>query len=313
LLPRFAAAGKPVTVIGEEWQTSWSMVELSRRAAARDWSRWVRCFWNANNTFGFGRVPWRALAACVTITTVSRFMKHAMWEFGVDPLVIPNGIANEWLEPCDRAAVHSFKKAGGDRLLLAKVARWDPDKRWLMALEAVADLKARGMRPLLVAKGGQEPHGEEVIARARALGLSSTPVSCPDGSQGALCAAVSQSSATDIVLVRSPLARSQLQLLYRASDGVLANSGFEPFGLVGLEAMACGGLSFLGATGEDYATPGFDAIAVQTNSPGELVRHLLEMKASPQRAEGMRHHARQTAARFTWPEVIRTHIAPLAR
>jgi len=313
LLSGLVGAGRPVTVIGEEWQTSWSMVELARRAADKNWSAWVRCFWNANHTFGFERVPWQALAAAATITTVSRFMKHAMWEFGVDPLVIPNGIAQEWFDACDRSAVHGFKKLAAGRLLLTKVARWDPDKRWLMALEAVADLKARGIRPLLVARGGREPHGEEVVARAQALGLSSSSVDCVDASQGALRAAIARSSASDIVLVRSPLARSQLQLLYRASDAVLANSGFEPFGLVGLEAMACGGLSFVGATGEDYATPGFDAISVQSNRPGDLVRQLLEMKSSPQRATRMRYHARRTAARFTWTEVIRTHITPLAQ
>lgn len=110
------------------------------------------------------------------------------------------------------------------------------------------------------------------------------------------------------MLVQSALSRPQLQLLYRASDGVLANSGFEPFGLVGLEAMACGGLSFVGATGEDYATPGFDAISIQTDSPGELVRQLLHLRGSPQLAARMRRQARQTAGRFTWAEVIRTHF-----
>lgn len=94
-------------------------------------------------------------------------------------------------------------------------------------------------------------------------------------------------------------------------DGVLANSGIEPFGLVGLEAMACGGLSFLGATGEDYATPGFDAISLQTSSPDELVGHLLYLREHPDMAIRLRHEARRTAARFTWGQVIRTHIAPM--
>lgn len=313
LLSGFVAAGRPVTIVGEEWQTSWSMVDVSRRAAFNDWSASVRCFWNANHTFGFARVPWPALASAVTITTVSRFMKHAMWELGVDPIVIPNGIAQEWFDACDRSAVHAFKKLTAGRLLLTKVARWDPDKRWIMALEAIAELKARGLRPLLVARGGREPHGEEVVARAEALGLSRGQISCRERSESALCAAVSLSSARDIVLVETPLETSQLRMLYAASDGVLANSGFEPFGLVGLEAMACGGLSFVGATGEDYATSGFDAISVQGNKSGELVRQLLEMKAAPQRAARIRRQARQTAARFAWPEIIRTHIAPLAQ
>ncbi len=313
LLAPCVAAGTPVTLLGEEWQTSWSVAAIARRAAQRGWSDRVRCFWNANHTFGLERVPWQALARGVTITTVSRFMKHAIWQYGVDPLVLPNGIAKEWLEPCDRAETHALKSLAAGRLLLAKIARWDPDKRWIMALEAVAELKARGLRPLLVARGGREPHGEEVLARAAALGLSSSSVSCADASPAARRAALAPATGADLVLVRRPLSRLQLQLLYRASDGVLANSGFEPFGLVGLEAMACGGLSYLGATGEDYATPGFDAIAVQSNRPADLVRRVLEMKATPEGAARMRRHARQTAARFTWPEVIRTHIAALVQ
>jgi hypothetical protein len=44
----------------------------------------VRFYWNANNSFGFDRVPWRELNEAVTITTVSRFMKHQMWDFHRD-------------------------------------------------------------------------------------------------------------------------------------------------------------------------------------------------------------------------------------
>lgn len=113
--------------------------------------------------------------------------------------------------------------------------------------------------------GGSEAHGREVRARARAAGLEAANTTCRDSSAAALCRAIAASHSNDIVFVQSTLSRPQLQSLYRASDGVLANSGIEPFGLVGLEAMACGGLSFLGATGEDYATPGHDAISLQSS------------------------------------------------
>lgn len=310
LLPALASAHRPIVVVGEEWHTSRSIVLLSRRARARGWHD-MRFFWNANNTFGFDRVPWRELNEAATITTVSRFMKHHMWRLGVDPRVIPNGIAMEWLKLHDRKAVLALKRLAGDRLLLAKVARWDPDKRWLMAVDAVGELKARGLRPLLVARGGIEAHGAEVAARARALGLEAVSVACADRSAAALCRAVAKARRGDIVFIQSALSPPQLQCLYRASAGVLANSGIEPFGLVGLEAMACGGLSFLGATGEDYATHGHDAISLQTGGANELVSQLLYLRAHPRLATRLRHAARRTAARFTWSQVIRTHIAPM--
>ena len=311
LLPGLIGAGRPVVVIGEEWHTASSIVSLSRRARESGWSERVRFFWNANNTFGFERVPWRELDEMATITTVSRFMKHHMWGFGVDPHVIPNGIAPQWLAPHDRKAVAALKRSVGQRLLLVKVARWDPDKRWLMAMDAVGALKARGLRPLLIARGGIEAHGSEVAARARAAGLEATSIACEGDSAAALSQGIAAARPCDIVLVQSALSRAQLQCLYRASDGVLANSGIEPFGLVGLEAMASGGLSFLGATGEDYATPGHDAISLQTSRPGELVSHLLYLREHREMAMRLRREARRSAARFTWQKVIRTHIAPM--
>jgi hypothetical protein len=70
-------------------------------------------------------------------------------------------------------------------------------------------------------------------------------------------------------------------------------------------------VSFLGATGEDYATPGHDAISLQSSSPRELVGHLLYLRQNPDRATRLRHQARKTATRFTWEQVIRAHIAPM--
>jgi hypothetical protein len=70
-------------------------------------------------------------------------------------------------------------------------------------------------------------------------------------------------------------------------------------------------VSFLGATGEDYATPGHDAISLQSSSPRELVGHLLHLREHPHIATRMRHQARKTATRFTWDQVIRAHFTPL--
>ena len=311
LLPDLVQRHRPAVVIAEEWHTSFSIVRLARRARERGLSEYVRFYWNANNSFGFDRIPWRELDEAVTITTVSRFMKHEMWRCGVDPRVIPNGIASQWLEPWDRAAVQALRRSTAGRLVLTKVARWDPDKRWLMAVDAVGELKTRGLNPLLIARGGIEEHGREVVERARKVGLAASSVACPDSSPAALWRAIATAQPSDVVFVESALSRPQLQCLYRASDGVLANSGIEPFGLVGLEAMACGGLSFLGATGEDYATPGHDAISLQTSSPRELVGHLLYLREHPHFATRLRHQARRTASRFTWDRVIRAHIAPM--
>jgi hypothetical protein len=63
LLPGLVRAHRPVVVIAEEWHTSWSIVRLARRAEQRGLGEHVRFYWNANNSFGFDRVPWRELDA----------------------------------------------------------------------------------------------------------------------------------------------------------------------------------------------------------------------------------------------------------
>ena len=48
--------------------------------------------WNANNTKGFERIDWDRLNFVATLTTVSRYMKQIMRTYGLDRLIIPNGI-----------------------------------------------------------------------------------------------------------------------------------------------------------------------------------------------------------------------------
>jgi glycosyltransferase involved in cell wall biosynthesis len=92
---------------------------------------------------------------------------------------------------------------------------------------------------------------------------------------------------------------------------VLANSGHEPFGLVGLEAMAAGGLVFTGASGEDYASSMSNCVVVETDDPEEICANVLYLRDHPALVERMRVAARQTAERFTWEEVIANLISKL--
>ena len=93
--------------------------------------------------------------------------------------------------------------------------------------------------------------------------------------------------------------------LYAAADGVLANSTFEPFGLVGLEAMAAGGVAYTGGTGEDYALPGFNAVVLETDDPREIVEHAERLQSAPQEERALRRAGQRTAAAFTWDVAAR--------
>jgi glycosyltransferase involved in cell wall biosynthesis len=91
---------------------------------------------------------------------------------------------------------------------------------------------------------------------------------------------------------------------------VLANSSHEPFGLVGLETMAVGGIACTGISGEDYAVPGRNALVMQTPDPREFVALFQRLKADPARAESIRRAARTTAKHYAWPEVIKRLLLP---
>jgi glycosyltransferase involved in cell wall biosynthesis len=270
----------------------------------------VKILWNANNTFGFERVEWNRLAKASVITAVSRYMRYRMWGLGVDALVIPNGLSDDALELPERNAVYAFRRRFRNRVVLAKVARWDPDKRWLLAIETVAELRRLGKRPLLIARGGVEAHRNEVLTTAVSAGLR--VVERDAGTCGARCLLESLHDLddVDIVNLRSPLDAATCRVLYRGCDAVLANSRHEPFGLVGLETMAVGGLACTGGTGEDYAVPGWNALVLQTTDPMEFIGHYQRLQSHPTELRALRRHGRSTASQLTWKAIIRRSLLP---
>jgi len=187
---------------------------------------------------------------------------------------------------------------------LVKIARWDPDKRWDAAVRAVATLKRRGMAPLFLARGGMEDHGHEVLEGAAREDLRLVRVRPSGAGAASLIRVLEKVDGADMVVIDTPLSEAQRRYLYRVADAVLANSGLEPFGLVGLEAMACGGIALVGCTGEDYVTPGHDAIALQSSDPMEIVHHVVRLRRRRAEALRMRRAARKTAARYTWEAVF---------
>ena len=303
-----AQADRHVFLLAEDWHTAEVLSRCSDILHGSGLRDRVTLVWNANNPMGFERVNWGRLAFTSNLTTVSRYMKHYMWGLGQNPMVIPNGIPASLLEPVSPEAPQALRQALGatpEAPVFVKVARWDPDKRWVMAVHAVAQLRAQGARVRLLAKGGIEAHQAEVLGLAHHLGLHVADAYVPDGAGPAeLSEALARVAGADIINIRGFLRQELLQTVYQAADAVLANSGMEPFGLVGLEAMAAGGLVFTGATGEDYARDLQNALVLETDDAGEIVRYWEQVRARPEVDARIRERARQTAAEYTWPAVI---------
>lgn len=133
-----SGSGRLVVVMGEDWQIADTLCHLGEAVRAEHLSGSVLLLWNANHVFGFSRIAWEQLRRHAVITTVSRYMKHVLERLGVDALVVPNGIPDRWLQPVNARAVREMRQVFRGKLLLVKVARWDPDKGWGIALEASA-------------------------------------------------------------------------------------------------------------------------------------------------------------------------------
>jgi len=298
------ADGKLLAVLAEEWHTAEAACRLSEQLKAAGLRDEVGIFWNANNTFGFEHIDWTRLQRETTVTAVSRYMKHIMREMGIPTLVIPNGIPEDLLRPVnEQASAEARARLAGDPLLL-KVARWDPGKAWTQCVEGAALLKHNGRRPVLIARGGMEGYGTEVLLHASGLGLKVKDVTTEGDSVEARLEAIMSAGDADILNIKFHCPHELLRTLYHASDAVLANSTHEPFGLVGLEVMASGGVVFTGGTGEDYAQHFFNSIVLDTNDAEEIASYLDYLSAHPTVGERLRRAGQMTAHQYTWPFVI---------
>ena len=297
------AEGKRVVVLGEEWHTSWSMRLVSDALYYLGIRDRVVMLWNANNTFGFHRIDWPALNLASMVTTVSRYMKFRMWEWAQNPVVIPNGIPRESIVDADPQAVDGLRAAAGAEHFWLKIGRFDPDKRWLMAVSAAAELKRRGKTVRFLIRGGREPHGAEVLSHARHAGLVVRDSPTPADWRG-LAKLLADGKAADVIHLTSFVPDALVAEMYAACDAVLANSGHEPFGLVGLEVMAANGIAVTGSTGEDYAEPYRNAVVIETDDPLEIVSELSVLKERPRLAASMRRRGRTTARDYVWEKVI---------
>jgi glycosyltransferase involved in cell wall biosynthesis len=298
-----AQSNERTLVICEEWQTAGVAVAIDQLARLRGVRNSFTMLWNANNTYGWEHVNFPALQAAAAITAVSKYMKFELARNGVPSLVIPNGIETRLLSGADPKLLAEMKQALAGRPTLVKVGRFDPDKNWLQAIDALAELHASGINARMIVRGGRDPYADVVFARAHERGLNVERIGY-EGSDGHKVIDGIALADGPIVHLRAFLDDATLYALYAAADAVLANSGKEPFGLVGLEVMAAGGVAVCGATGEEYAEPFVNAIVCDTSDGRELATYLRALFANPGIGDDMRRAGAETVGRYTWGHAL---------
>lgn len=302
---------KRVVIMAEEWHTVDTLCRISSVLSEKGLRDKTVLLWNANNTYSFDRINWRCLTDSSLITTVSRYMRFEMQKLGLKPLVIPNGIPEDLTTPIDQNQVKGLQNKLEQQFFLFKMARFDPAKGWLESIQAISQFKRMGNQVFFPVRGGIEPYGREVLQMAYQLGLSIQDIDFKDCTIEDIISVFGyKSQEVDILNITSNIDPETARVIFAGSDAVLANSGHEPFGLVGLETMAAEGVAFVGETGEDYAQHLENAVVIESPDSDELVGNMLYLKHRPNLSERIRQQARITSLKYTWEKVIDYQLIP---
>jgi D-inositol-3-phosphate glycosyltransferase len=217
--------------------------------------------------------------------------------YRVDPArisVIPCGVNLDLFHPIDQRHAREELGIPADRRLLLFVGRLDPVKGLNVLLEAMCKLTRR-LRPcraqdlsLAVIGGDRESHLEAMM----------TDLSCYTEIRREL-------GLEDLVVFIGSRSQEALPLYYSAAEVCVMPSLYESFGMVALEAMACGtpviasrvgGLTYTVRDGETgFLVPERDPTALAARLEQVLTDHALRRR--------MGERAVQVAAEYSWKVV----------
>ncbi|MFI9101068.1 glycosyltransferase [Streptomyces fildesensis] len=191
----------------------------------------------------------------------------------------PLGVDLDRFRPALRDGALRARYAGGAAVLLVMCSRLSAEKRPGRALEALAELRRRGVDAALVV-AGEGPLRGRLEARARAAGLP-------------------------VTFLGHVADRDRLAALQACADIVLAPGPAETFGLAALEALACGTPVVASALSALPALIGpAGAGATDGRAFADVVQRLLSRPESARRAA-----ARHQAERYGWPAAVSAFLA----
>jgi D-inositol-3-phosphate glycosyltransferase len=212
--------------------------------------------------------------------------------------IVPPGVDHTIFFPRERHAARERLHLTGLRLALY-VGRLQPHKGPDVAVRTLAEAVARDpdvTRDLMLAiVGGPSGTGQgaevaHLMELAAALGVS------------------------ERVMLFPPLPQARLADVYAAADVVLVPSRSESFGLVALEAQACGTPVVAAAVGglRFVVRDGQTGFLVEGHDPADHADRMLQILRDPAFAAEMGTTAAREALRFTW-EATASELAGIYR
>jgi D-inositol-3-phosphate glycosyltransferase len=235
--------------------------------------------------------------------------------YGADPWrveTVSPGVDLSLFRPGSAAAARARLGLPADAVVLVFAGRIQPLKGPDIVLRAAAELlrSSPGLADRLVVVFVGGPSGSEVGAPGRLGGLAATlgisgcvrlEPPCPqrelaDWYRAALGIA-------DRVRQEPPCPQRELADWYRAATVVLVPSHSESFGLVALEAQACGTPVVAAAVGglRTAVRDGFSGVLVEGHDPVVYAKVLDGLLAAPGRLAELSRGALRHASAFGWP------------
>jgi len=195
--------------------------------------------------------------------------------------VIAPGVEHAFFAPGDQAGARRALGYDLDRPLLLFVGRIQPLKGPDVAIRALAEL-GRPDADLVIVGGASGSDGDAETDRAHAL--------------------VAELGLVDRVHFVDPQPHHILSTYYRAADVVLAPSRSESFGLVALEAAACGVPVVASAVGGllSLVDDGLTGRLIEGRDPTAYARAVADILDNEARRSAMGAAAVERARRYTW-------------
>jgi len=197
--------------------------------------------------------------------------------------IVPPGVDHAFFSPGDRAGARSALRSVGPLPgpVLLFVGRIQPLKGLDIAVRALAEL-GHPTAVLVVVGGASGPEGAAEVERIAKL--------------AAACGVAER------VRFADPQPHHLLSSYYRAADVVLVPSRSESFGLVALEAAACGTPVVAAAVGglRTLVDHGHTGHLVEGRDPADFARHVRRLLADPGLAARVGTAAAARARGYTW-------------
>ena len=207
--------------------------------------------------------------------------------YGTEPVkisVLPAGVDLELFKPEEKSEA---RRSLGlpDRNVVLSVGRVEPLKGFDILLTAMASLDDRSDTSIVIVGGDEEssPEMERLQTLSQTLGLE------------------------DSVIFTRAVSQERLSMYYNAADVFVMPSYYESFGLVALEAMACGVPVIASRVSgpRSFVKSGVTGYLIERRCPEPFAQRLDVLLHNPMLRESMGRAARSHAETMGWDMVGR--------